>query len=138
MYTYDVWMYFIEPFQADIVTSPPGVPVDKDNNTFGYLIGSNLSLTCSVTPIIPANLDSSFSWNCSTGCFADMRMEQTFNVTDLDTMDNGSITCSFTFDNVDYHSDPLNLLVSGELSVVYTYVATVVHKDYCIYVSKIL
>ena len=41
-------------------------------------------------------------------------MEQTINVTDLDTMDNGSITCSFSINNVDYHSEPLNLLVSGE------------------------
>ena len=113
-----VCMYFIEPFQADIVTNPLGVPVNKDNNTFGYLIGSNLTLTCSVTPILPANLNSNFSWNCLTECFADMQMEQTINVTDLDTMDNGSIICSFTFDNMDYHSKPLNLLVSGELSVV--------------------
>ena len=108
-------MHFIEP-QLDIVANPLGVPVNKDNNTFGYLIGSNLSLTCSVTPILPVS--GSFSWNCSTGCFADMRMEQTINVTNLDTMDSGSITCSFTFDNVDYHSEPLNLLVSGELSAV--------------------
>ena len=119
-------MHFIE-YQVDIMTSPLGVPVNKDNNTFGYLIGSNLNLTCSVTPAPPAN--GNFSWNCSTGCFADMRMGQTINVTDLDTMDNGSIICSFTFDNVDYHSEPLNLLVSGELSAVCVNVATIVHKD---------
>ena len=122
-----VCIHFIGSYKVDIVANPLGVPINKDNNTFGYLIGSNLSLTCSVTPILPAN--DSFSWNCSTGCFADMRMEQTINVTNLDTMDSGSITCSFTFDNMDYHSEPLNLLVSGEYSAVCVYVATVVHKD---------
>ena len=118
-------MHFIGPYQVDIVTNPLGLPVNKDNNFFGYLIGSNLSLTCSVAPILPAN--SNFSWHCSTGCFADIRMEQTINVTDLDTMDSGSITCSFTFDNMDHPSEPLNLLVSGELSVIC--IATIVHKD---------
>ena len=103
---------FIGPYRVDIVTNPLGVPVHKNNNTFGYLIGSNLNLTCLVTPILPAN--STFSWSCSTGCFADMKMEQTINATNLDTMDSGSITCSFTFDNMDHHSEPLNLLVSGK------------------------
>ena len=108
-------MHFIGPYQVDIVTNPLGVPVDKDNNTFEYLFGSDLNLTCIVTPTLPAN--STFSWNCSTGCFADMRMEQTININDLDIMDSGSITCSFfTFDNMDHHSEPLNLLVSGEYS----------------------
>ena len=48
-----------------------------------------------------------------------MKMQQTINVTDLDTMDNGSIICSFSITNVDYHSEPLNLLVSGE-SIIFT------------------
>ena len=96
------------------MTTPPGIPSDQSNNkTFGYLTGSDLNLTCMVTPTPPA--DSEFSWNCSTGCFADMRTEQTIFVTDLNTMDSGLISCSLTINNVDYHSEPLNLLVSGEL-----------------------
>ena len=94
------------------MTNPLGVPVDKDNNTFGYLTGSDLNLSCIVTPTPPSI--SNLSWNCSTGCFADMKTEQTINVTDTDTMDSGSITCTFTVNNEDYHSEPLNLLVSGK------------------------
>ena len=96
------------------MTTPPGIPSDQSNNkTFGYLTGSDLNLTCMVTPTPP--VDSEFSWNCSTGCFADMRTEQTIFLTDLNTMDSGLISCSLTINNVDYHSEPLSLLVSGEL-----------------------
>ena len=94
------------------MTNPLGTPIDGNNNTYEYLVGSDLNLTCSVTPAPPAG--SEYRWNCSTGCFADMKTEQTINVTDINTMDNGSITCSFSINNVDYHSEPLNLLVSSE------------------------
>ena len=77
-------------------------------------MGSDLNLTCLVTPTPPA--DSEFSWNCSTGCFADMRMEQTINVSNLTIMDSGLVTCSLTINNLDYHSDPLDLLVTGQLT----------------------
>ena len=99
------------PYHVKVITSSPGIPSDNNNNTFGYLIGSDLNLTCLVTPTPPAG--SEFSWNCSTGCFADMGMEQTINVINLTSMDSGSITCSFTVSGLDYHSEPLNLLVSG-------------------------
>ena len=99
------------PYHVSIITDPPGFPVDENNNTIEYLIGSDLNLTCLVTPTPPAN--SEFSWNCSTGCFADMRMEQTINVTNLNAMDSGSITCSLTVGDLDYHSEPLDLLVTG-------------------------
>ena len=77
-----------------------------------YLVGSDLNLTCLVTPTPPAG--SEFSWNCSTGCFADMRMEQTINVINVTAMDSGSITCSLNISDVYYHSKPLDLLVSGQ------------------------
>ena len=75
-------------------------------------MGSDLNLTCLVTPTPPT--DSEFSWNCSTGCFADMRIEQTINVSNLTSLDSGLLTCSFTIGDVDYHSKTLDLLVSGQ------------------------
>ena len=75
-------------------------------------MGSDVNLTCLVTPTPPAG--SKFSWNCSTGCFANMRMEQTINITNLTAMDSGSIICSLIVSDVHYHSEPLDLLVSGQ------------------------
>ena len=43
-----------------------------------------------------------------------MRMEQTISVSGLNTTDSGSITCSLAIDHLDYHSEPLTLLVSGQ------------------------
>ena len=105
--------FYTASYRVSIKTDPPGFSSYGNNNTVEYLMGSDLNLTCLVTPTPPA--DSEFSWNCSTGCFADMRTEQTIFVTDLNTMDSGLISCSLTINNVDYHSEPLNLLVSGEL-----------------------
>ena len=104
-------MWFTEPYHINIVTNPPGTPVDENNSTLEYLVGSDLNLTCLVTPAPPA--DSVLRWSCSTGCFTDMRMERTINVSDLNTTDNGSITCIFTINGLEYRSEPFNLLVSG-------------------------
>ena len=77
-------------------------------------MGSDVSLTCLVTPTPP--IGSEFRWNCSTGCFGDIRMGQTIIATNLTTMNSGSITCSLTVSGVHYHSEPLDLLVSGQLT----------------------
>lgn len=102
---------------VSIVLNPLGIPFDESsNNAVEYLIGSDLNLTCSVTPAPPAN--SEFTWKCSNGCFADMMMEQTINVKDLNTTDSGTLTCSFTSGGLEYRSEPLNLLVSGQSVIV--------------------
>ena len=101
-------MLYTAPYHATIVTNPPGILVNGNSE---YLMGTDLNLTCMVTPTPPAN--STFSWSCSTGCFADMKTEQTIHVTDLDTLDNGIITCSVTIRYLKRHSEPLDLLVSG-------------------------
>ena len=82
------------------------------NNTLKYLIGSDLNLTCAVTPTPPSN--SVFNWSCSTGCFADMEMGQTISIAMLNESDSGEIICSFMFDGLQYESDPFNLQVVGE------------------------
>ena len=99
-------------YNVSIVPNPLGIPFDENYNAVEYLIGSDLNLTCSVTPAPPAN--SEFTWKCSNGCFADMVMEQTINVKDLNTTDSETLTCSFTSDSLEYHSEPLDLLVSGK------------------------
>ena len=99
-------------YNVSITPNPLGIPFDENYNAIEYLIGSDLNLTCSVTPAPPVN--SEFTWQCSNGCFADMTMEQTINIKDLNTTDSGTLTCSFTSDSLVYHSEPLDLLVSGK------------------------
>ena len=106
--------FYTASYRVSIKTDPPGFSSYGNNNTVEYLMGSDLNLTCLVTPIAPA--DSEFSWNCSTGCFADMRMEQTINISNLTTLDSGLVTCSITVNDLDYHSDPLDLQVTGQLT----------------------
>ena len=96
-------------YEVRITASPDDNPVNGSSNTLEYPVGSNLSLTCAVTPAPPAN--SQFSWSCETGCFADMKMSHTIFATKLNTVDSGSITCSLTINNVKYHSKPLHLQV---------------------------
>ena len=103
---------FTVSYHVNIVTSSNGSAVDGNNNTFKYIAGSDLNLTCLVTPTPPAN--SEFSWKCSTGCFADMKMGQTISVSDLNTTDSGSIACSLATGHSDYHSETFTLLVSGQ------------------------
>ena len=103
---------FTVSYHVNVVPSSNGSPVDRNNNTFEYLIGSDLNLTCLVTPTPPAN--SEFSWKCSTGCFADMKMEQTISISDLNATDSGSIICSLVIGHLDYISEPFTLLVSGQ------------------------
>ena len=59
-----LYMYLTGPYWVEIVPNTLGIPVQKTNNTVGYFLGSDLSLTCLVTPTPPAN--STFSWSCST------------------------------------------------------------------------
>ena len=96
-------------YQVVITTSPLGIPVSGTTNAFEYYIGTDLSLTCMVTPTPPS--DSEFSWSCSTGCFADMEMEQTINVTEIEEMDSGVVNCSVIIDEMEYSSEFIELQV---------------------------
>ena len=77
-----------------------------------YLTGSNLNLTCMVTPTPPPS--STFRWTCSTGCFADLETQQSIYVTDLNAAENGLISCSVTIDELILYSDPLNFQITGQ------------------------
>ena len=81
---------------------------------------------CSVNPTPPS--DSEFSWNCSTGCLADMEIEQTVSVTELEIVDSGVVQCSVIINDEEYLSEIIEVRVVSKLSMVadllyvYTYI----------------
>ena len=95
-----------------IVSYPPGNLIDDGNNAFEHLIGSNITFTCEVNSTLTFN-DSDFIWACSTACFADMEVEQTINITEIEVTDSGILNCSIIIDGVEYTSKPYDLQVSG-------------------------
>ena len=96
-------------YDIAIVSDPP---ISK-NGIFEFPVGSNITLTCMVTPTPPS--DSEFSWICSTECFVDMEIEQSVNITELEIADSGELNCSVIIDNVEYTSEIIELRVTGML-----------------------
>ena len=101
-------------YTVTIITDPL---VDDANNTFEFPVGSNLTLTCMVTPSPPS--DSEFSWSCSTGCFVDMEIEQSVKITELEITDSGELNCSVIIDDVEYTSESIELRVIGKYTCIY-------------------
>ena len=99
----------IVAFIAAIITIPSVTPIPGSNNTFEYFAGTDLFLICSVTPDPPLN--SEFNWSCSTGCFADMEMGRIIQVTDLEEMDSGVISCSVLINGMKYISESIEINV---------------------------
>ena len=100
-------------YEVTVIATPTGNLVDDSNNTIEYFIGSDLTLTCMVTPTPPS--DSEFSWSCSTGCFVDMEIEQSVNITELELTDGGELNCSVTINDMEYTSESVELRVTGTL-----------------------
>ena len=96
-------------YNVTVLSDPLGIPVFGTNNAYRYNTGTDLNLICSVTPT-PVS-DSEFSWSCSTGCFADMEIEQIVNVTDVDETDSGVLNCSVVINGVEYSSESFDLQV---------------------------
>jgi len=86
--------------------------VDDANNTIEFPVGSNITLTCMVIPSPPS--DSEFSWSCSTGCFVDMEIEQSVNISELEVTDSGELNCSVIIADVEYTSESVELRVTGK------------------------
>jgi len=99
-------------YDVSIVSDPLGNPIPGTSDIFQYSFGSDLSLACVVTPTPPS--DSEYSWNCSTGCFADMEMEQTVNVTELEIIDSGIIKCSVIIDDEEYFSESFEVRIASK------------------------
>ena len=98
-----------------MISDPPGSFINGSDNSFGYLVGSNVNLTCLVTPTPPS--DSEYSWSCSTGCFVDMEIEQSVNVSGLEVTDEGVLNCSVMIDGIEFVSSLFQLVISGKLSI---------------------
>ena len=107
-------------YNVTIISEPFGIPVLGTSNVYRYFSGTDLNLICLVTPTPPSY--SEFSWSCSTGCFADMEMDQTVNVTDLEETDSGVLNCSVVVNGVEYSSESFNLQVINGEKFICTYV----------------
>ena len=99
----------IVTYDVRIITFPIANSIPGSNNTLAYFTDTNLTLICLVTPTPP--VDSQFNWNCSTGCFADMEMERTIQVDDLEEMDSGILSCSVFINGMEYASEPVELVI---------------------------
>ena len=105
-------------YNVSIISTPPGYLGIGTNNTIEYFYGTDLRLTCSVTPTPPPK--HVFIWRCSTGCFADMEAAQTISVTGLDEADSGVINCSVFVNGIQYSSKPFGLqVISGKQEHLY-------------------
>ena len=111
-YSLELGHYFfnvgVTEYNVTVVSDPPGY---GGNSIFEHTVGSNLTLTCMVTPTPPS--DTEFSWSCSTGCSFDMETEQSINITELEVTDNGEFNCSIIIDGVVYISETIELQVTG-------------------------
>jgi len=87
-------------------------PIEYGGTILEYSVGSNITLTCIVTPTPPP--DSEFSWSCSTECFVDMEIEQSVNISELEVTDSGELNCSVIVDGVEYTSETVELRVTGK------------------------
>ena len=109
---------------VSIVSNPVGTPVIGLNNTFGYPILSNVTLTCMVH-LLSLNTIT-YHWNteeCYTNinynsghpsCFPHGQTTQSVTGNALTAEDSGTITCSVTVGGEVYTSDPITLHVIGE------------------------
>jgi len=103
-------------YNVSVTSDPPGY---GGNSILEYPVGSDLTLTCMVTPTPPS--DSEFSWSCSTGCFVDMEIEQSVNITELEIANGGELNCSVIIDGVEYVSETIELQVTGKIEYIKYY-----------------
>ena len=101
--------YIYLAYEVEIIIFPDGRPVNGNSSILEYPVGFTLFLICGVTPTQPSN--SEFSWSCESGCFANKKAKRVIFTSNLNTMDSGSIICSLTINNLEYHSKPLYLQV---------------------------
>ena len=86
--------------------------MNRGSGILEYPVGSNITLTCVVIPTPPS--DSEFSWSCSTGCFVDMEIEQSVNITELEATDSGELNCSVIVNGVEYTSETIGFQVESK------------------------
>jgi len=102
-------------FTLTIVSNSSSPSADSDGDyDLNYIAGSDVNLTCMVTPPPPPN--SEFSWNCSTGCLEGIEMEQTIRLASFGRIESGVMSCSMDFGGNVFQSQSFHLRVIGEKS----------------------
>ncbi|XP_065909460.1 uncharacterized protein [Dysidea avara] len=102
-------------YTVSVISDPLPSSIDESDNSFTYLAGSDVNFTCSVIPTPPC--DSDYSWSCSTGCFADMEIEQRVNVSGLEVTDEGVLNCSVMINDTIFISNPFELVILQSYTV---------------------
>ena len=100
-------------FTLTIVSNSSVSTDNDDNSSLEYVAGSDVNLTCMVTPPPPSN--SEFSWNCSTGCLEGVEMEQTISLANVSGIESGTMNCSMTISGNNFQSQSFQLTVLGKL-----------------------
>ena len=133
-----VFFIFTVP-NVSISVDPPGIPVPGQG--FQYFAGTNLSLSCLVTPPPPTDIE--YNWICSTGCFAHMETTQNISVMGLNVSDSGVILCSVNVIGANFLSQSfeLQVIMMGKEAMFiyvhkYTYVGMYAHTYVGMYIAQ--
>jgi len=100
----------------DVTITSSGV-LNRRNTTIDYVIGSDVSLTCTITPAPPPN--SEIRWNCSTGCFDGLEMGNSINLMNIQVREGGMIYCSVTIAETVYYSELSDIKIIGKILIWY-------------------
>jgi len=95
-------------YDATIISDPE---VYGNRSVFEFTAGSNITLTCMITPTPPP--DSKFSWCIVDDC--SMNPERSIELTDLTITEGGKFNCSVIVDDVKYASRVIELRVLSKL-----------------------
>ena len=99
-------------FAVSIEADPPRNDTNNDIDVIEYVLGSNLTMRCFVTPAPPPG--SEFTWSCSTGCLDNVTVQETVNITELGLLKNVVINCSIFINNNQYFSGLVEINVTGK------------------------
>ena len=98
-------------FTLTIVSNSSISTDNQDESSLEYVAGSDVNLTCMVTPPPPPN--SEFTWNCSTGCLEGVEMEQTISLANISRIESGLMNCSMIISGNNFQSQLFQLTVLG-------------------------
>lgn len=84
----------------------------NSNNVIDYVLGSDLTVRCLVTPAPPP--ETEFNWNCSTGCLDNVTTQQSINISELGLLENVMISCSVFINDIQYSSETVELNTTGK------------------------
>ena len=107
---YLVCAILVTGYDVTVISNPE---VYGNRSVFEFTAGSNITLTCIITPTPPP--DSKFSWCSVDDC--SVNVQQSIELTDLKITDGGKLNCSLIVDDVKYTSKVIELRVLGKLHI---------------------